>query len=149
MSVPALAFCGVVLTSRIRPKSIENPKNIGQQIKKRRMELKLFQSDVAKIIGVSEDTITYWETGRSEPQIQFYTKIIQFLGYNPFLVNSETLGGRIKNYRIENGLNQRQLAKMLGVNETTIRSWELNLHTPFSKKMKLLGELINQKELSK
>ena len=113
------------------------------------MQLRLFQSDVAKIFDVREDSITGWETGRSIPQIQYYPKLIEFLGYTPFPVETETLGGRIKNYRILNGLSQEELAKKMGVNESTILSWEKGDHVPFPKKKKLLDELLNQKELSK
>jgi len=41
---------------------------IGEKIRNRRIELKLLQKDVAKIIGVSEDTITFWENNRATPQ---------------------------------------------------------------------------------
>ncbi|MGV3598251.1 MAG: helix-turn-helix domain-containing protein [Bacteroidota bacterium] len=47
------------------------------------MDRNLMQKDVAKLIGVSEDCITYWENGRSNPQIRFTQNIIMFLGYIP------------------------------------------------------------------
>lgn len=62
----------------------------------------------ALAIFVSEDTITYWETGRRRPLIYHYPKIIEFLGYNPFPFETETIGRRIKKYRIENGLSQEE-----------------------------------------
>lgn len=113
------------------------------------MELDLRQYDVANILGVCEDTITGWENGRSVPQIQFYPSLIQFLGYNPFPVDESTLGGRIRKFRVEHGVSQEKLALLLGVDETTIRSWEKDIHVPFPKKLKQLEEIINQKELSK
>ena len=103
---------------------------------------------MAKILDVSEDTITYWENGRSSPQISYYPRIIQFLGYNPFGVETDTLGGRIKKYRVENGMSQEQMAKIVGLGEGTLRSWELNKHIPISSKQKILAQLLNQKELS-
>src|SRR4051812_45583526 len=103
-------------TVALRPKAIENPVTLGQHIKKRRLELKILQKDVAQIIGVSEDTITYWENGRATPQNRYYPKIIDFLGYNPLMVDG-TLGGRIKIYRLSNGLSQEELAKILEVDE--------------------------------
>ena len=60
------------------------------------MDLKLFQSDVAKIFDVSTDCVTYWENNRSTPQIIFYPKIIEFLGYSPLDFDETTLSGRIK-----------------------------------------------------
>jgi len=144
-----LAFFGVEQSAKVPLKTIENPQVIGEHLKNRRMQLKLFQSDVAKIFDVCEDSITGWENGRSIPQIQYYPKLIEFLGYNPFPVETETLGGRMKNFRILNGLSQEDLAIKMRVNESTIFSWEKGNHSPFPKKKKLLDELLNQKELSK
>lgn len=70
---------GKILT----PKN-DNPKTIGDLIRNRRIELNLFQKEVAEIIGVSEDCITYWENERSIPQKRHLSKITSFLGYNPF-----------------------------------------------------------------
>ena len=104
------------------------------------MQLKLFQSDVAKIFDVCEDSITGWETGRSVPQIQYYPKLIEFLGYNPFPVETETLGGRIKKYRIEQGLSHAKLGAKIGVDASTIGAWEQNEHVPNREKIKILEQ---------
>jgi len=108
----------------------ENPVSIGDHIRKKRMELKLFQKDVAKICGVTEDCITNWEKNRSVPQIQFYPLIIKFLGYLPFKVDLTTLLGKLKAYRHMNGLSQKQLGKILMVDAATVCSWELGEHKP-------------------
>ena len=50
----------------------------------------------------------------------------------------------MKAYRIANGISQGQLAEMVGVDETTILSWEKNEHKPMPRKLKKLEELINQ-----
>ena len=60
-----------------------NPVTLGDHIRKRRIDLRMLQKDVANVIGVSEDCITNWENNRTIPQIQFMPKIIKFLGYNP------------------------------------------------------------------
>lgn len=82
------------------------------------------QKEVAKLIGVSEDCITYWENGRSEPQIQFIPYIIKFLGYMPLEIDISTLGGKIKDYRVRNGLSHKKMGKLFGVDATTIAAWE-------------------------
>ncbi len=58
----------------------KSPLTVGEHIKKKRMDLKLFQSDVARIFEVSTDCVTYWENKRSLPQVVYYPKIIAFLG---------------------------------------------------------------------
>ncbi|MGB7055174.1 MAG: helix-turn-helix transcriptional regulator [bacterium] len=52
---------------------------MGERIKKKRMDLGLFQKDVARMIGVSTDTITLWEKGRTKPCRKNTGKIELFL----------------------------------------------------------------------
>lgn len=61
----------------------ETPRTIGDHIRRRRMDLKLFQRDVANIIGVDEGTIHNWEMSHSYPQDKLILKIIEFIGYDP------------------------------------------------------------------
>ena len=130
-------------------KGLDNPLVISDHLKKRRLQLRLLQADVAKIFDVCEDSITGWENGRSVPQIQYYPKLIVFLGYNPFPVETETLGGRIKKYRIEQGLSHKKLGEKVGVDASTVSAWEEGKHKPTSKMTKILEKIINQRELSK
>ena len=44
-----------------------NPKTNGEYLRKKRMDCRLMQSEVANIIGVSEASIWNWEHGRSKP----------------------------------------------------------------------------------
>jgi len=67
-----------------RPKTMPDgyplrPKTLGEHIKKKRMDMGLYQKDVARIIGVSTDTITNWEKGRTKPCRKNTSKIEQFL----------------------------------------------------------------------
>ncbi|MEI6575090.1 MAG: helix-turn-helix transcriptional regulator [Bacteroidota bacterium] len=107
-----------------------NPKTIGEHLRKRRYDLKLTQAQVAKIIGVTEDSITYWENERYFPQIQYYKKIIDFLGYNPFEFEIKTCGDKLKHYRYINGLTQRDLGKLIGIDPSTIAALENNIYEP-------------------
>lgn len=120
-----------------------HPKTIGEHIKKRRIDLSLFQKDVATLIGVSEDCITYWENDRSEPQIQFYPKIIKFLGYIPCSLNLKKLSGRINAYRYLNGLSQKQLGKLISVNASTISSWENEAFIPDPNNLIQLNNILS------
>lgn len=106
------------------------------------MEVGLFQKDVAKMFRVSEETITNWENGRSIPQIQFYPVIVSFLGFSPFRIDTSSLGGRIKAYRYEHGLSHKKLGKLLGVDASTVASWELGEFKPHDKYTKKLEKLL-------
>ena len=87
------------------------------------------QKDIVEIIHVSEDSITNWENNLSEPQVHFYPKIISFLGYYPFPEDCSLQCG-IKNYRHMHGLTQSQLGKKIGVDGSTICSWEIGQTKP-------------------
>jgi len=104
-------------------------RTIGDHIRKRRLDLKLFQKDVACILGVDTTSVCNWENNRG-PAINMIPKIIQFLEYNPFNNKFNTLGEKIKWYRKQRGMSQKQLAKRLDVDPTTLARWERSESEP-------------------
>ncbi len=92
--------------------------------------MKLLQSEVAKILNVSPDCITYWENNRAQPHVSYYPRIIEFLGFLPFEFDTSTFVGRLKTYRLIKGLSHRQLGKVLNVDATTIWGWESGKRKP-------------------
>lgn len=104
--------------------------SIGLHIKKKQLDLKLRQKDVALMVGVIEESIMYWETDFAKPQIQHAPKIIKFLGYNPYVKEPKTLGGRIKNYHVLHGLSHKKMGKIVGVDAATISTWETGKFKP-------------------
>ena len=56
-----------------------NPKTIGEHLRKKRMDGRLMQSEVANIIGVSEESIWNWENGRIKPRKKNLAIINQFI----------------------------------------------------------------------
>ena len=55
------------------------PRALGEKIRKHRMDLGLFQKDVAIFVGVATDTVTFWEKGRTKPNELHLRRIKQFL----------------------------------------------------------------------
>ncbi|MCK4673518.1 helix-turn-helix transcriptional regulator [candidate division WOR-3 bacterium] len=55
------------------------PKTLGEKIRKHRMDLGLFQKDVAKFVGVKTDTVTLWEKDKTKPSKENLRKIKLFL----------------------------------------------------------------------
>ena len=123
-------------------KYVNDPKTLGEHLRNRRMKMHLFQKDLAELFNVSEDCVTYWENGRSKPQVQFYPKIMSFLGFNPFFVDISTLGGRIRQYRYEHGLSHKTLGNLLDVDASTVGSWEKEESKPDNEKKKRIEKLI-------
>ncbi|WP_373417364.1 helix-turn-helix domain-containing protein [Mucilaginibacter phenanthrenivorans] len=114
-----------------------HPQTLGEHIKKRRIEANILQKDVAAIIGVSEDSVTYWENERSAPQVQHYPNIIRFLGYYPFDHETKSIAGKLKQVRYCLGLSFEACGELFLVHSTTIRSWEMKRNPP-SKPTQLL-----------
>jgi transcriptional regulator with XRE-family HTH domain len=69
-----------------KPNSVHYPREIntlGDHIRARRLDLKLFQKQAADQIGVDEATITNWERDATDPAIHYIQAILQFLGHDP------------------------------------------------------------------
>lgn len=88
----------------------------------------------------------YWENNSRFPQLRNYPKFIEVLGFSPFDFDTSTLGGKIKVYRYQKGLNRKKLSKILGVDKKTLRDWEDNNHAPMPKSMNILEVLLKRTE---
>jgi DNA-binding XRE family transcriptional regulator len=85
----ALPFCKATLQGVRCPhgpyfahvkKYPNDPKTIGEAIRKRRLDLGLRQIDVAETIGCNEMTIVNWEKGHIRPRTDKMSDIGTFLG---------------------------------------------------------------------
>jgi transcriptional regulator with XRE-family HTH domain len=106
------------------------------------------QREVALVIGVSEDTITYWKNGRFTPRIEHFLAIIGFLEYNPFAIEGIGIGSRIYQYRVENRPSYRNLAKLTRFDPGSLERWEKTIQKPLAKSQKRLEQFFTPKELS-
>lgn len=61
----------------------KDPKTIGEHLKKHRLQRRLLQNQVAKLLGVNRGSVQNWELGIYEPSDIFVAKIVSFLGYDP------------------------------------------------------------------
>lgn len=130
--IPALPFCHVTLKA---PKPLLKPypirlDSLGDHIRKKRLDLKLQQKDVAQLIGVNETTIYNWENNRTAPGFKYMPQIAQFLGYDPFKHENLTLGQRLLAHRQTLGLSQKELARKLKIDPGTLGRLERGLDKP-------------------
>lgn len=129
LRVAFLPFCPIILKS-LKPKPYKAaPESLGEHLRKRRIELGLFQKDVAKQLRVNGWTYLGWEHDRTTPAVSFWPRIIDFLGYDP-TPRPNTLGERIASRRRRLGLSQEQAATLVGVDEGTFRRWERGERNP-------------------
>jgi transcriptional regulator with XRE-family HTH domain len=121
-----LPFCKLTFTASKPSKIPQNPQTWGEHIKKRRLELKLLQREVATQLGVRTDTILNWEHNWTKPTLRHLPKIMAFLGYDPISNDPKTLGERLLKYRKLCGISQGELAKQIGIDPTTLGRIERN-----------------------
>ena len=133
-----MPFCNITLTGQKPSKIPENPKTIGEHIKKRRLELGLFQMQVAAIIGVDECTVTNWEKNRTTPMLWTFPKIIEFLGYDPSFGDASTIGEKLLRYRKSRGMTQKEFAGKIGIDPATLSRFERNRGRCFQSVMEKL-----------
>jgi transcriptional regulator with XRE-family HTH domain len=139
-----LPFCHISLKGRkplpkAYPKELKTP---GDHLRKRRLDLKLLQKEVAEKLGVDEATIYNWENNRSSPKLHYIPKIIEFLGYVPFNGEPKTLGERIVNYRCLLGITQKELARQLVIDPSTLGRWERNKAKPQKGLLERLASIL-------
>ena len=99
-------------------------KTLGDHLRKRRLDLALLQRETAEKLGANDMTICNWETDRTAPQLPFIPRIVAFLGYNPHHTQPASLGKRVCACRRSLGLSQKELARRLGIDPSTLRGWE-------------------------
>jgi hypothetical protein len=80
------------------------------------------------LFGCCVANLNQWERNKAFPEAPWAAKIIDYIGFNP--LPTDTLGERIRGKRLELGLYQRELAKLLGVNIATLKLWELDEMRP-------------------
>jgi transcriptional regulator with XRE-family HTH domain len=128
----------------------KEPTTLGEHLKKKRFLAGIRQSEAALKLGVSDRTLSLWETDRVYPAWAFQPRLIAYLGYDPF-TNPElgrpkgnettgvailaptgplTLGEQIRKRRMELRKNRKECAKKLGVSVKTLRSWETSRCQP-------------------
>lgn len=123
-----------------------DPQTIGEHIRKRRLELRLLQGEVAKQLGVSTASITLWEKSENIPQITYFPRIAKFLGYSLWQFDTSTLIGKILDYRHKKGLSTLLLGKLIGVSNSTVQLWERGSYQPNEKMLQKLNEFLENKK---
>jgi len=139
-----LPFCHLAFQAK-KPLSAAYPKELrtlGNHLRKRRLDLALTQRDVAQRLGADEASVWNWGKNRSSPALRFVPRIIEFLGYEPDDTKPQHLGQQIVAFRQRWGLTQKALARRLGVDPSTVASWERGEHQPTKRLLQRLNEVL-------
>ena len=68
-------------------------------------------------------SVVNWEKGHSSRRVNHMAKVVEFLGFNPFQ-NGDTLAQRLINRRKALGITQKEFARQIGVDPSTLARWE-------------------------
>lgn len=118
-----MPFTHVTLKSLIpKPYDFE-PISVGDHIRKKRLQLGLYQREVAQQIGVNTWTILNWEKGHTEPPIAAFPAIFKFLGYYPF-PEPVTIQDQLIAKRRKMGWTIQDAATAIVVDPGTWGDWE-------------------------
>ena len=123
----ALPFTSLRLKA-VRPPDIPRGyprclRSVGDHLRRRRLDLGFGQRTVARQLGVREETVRLWETGRARPLPRNYGQIVRFLGKDPEPAG-DGLGERLRAWRRRQGLTQARLAADLGLDERAVTDFE-------------------------
>ncbi len=114
---------------------------IGEHVRKRRMDLGLFQREVAARIGVTEATVWGWEHGR-EPELRSMPKIIEFLGYVPFECPDDPLG-KLRYFKRVNGLSFKRLGVLMGKDHEQLEDWFKEKYKPCKRNIESIVQFLS------
>ncbi len=114
------------------------------RLKELRIAQKLYQKDIADMLGVDRTTYTKYESGASEPDIATLIQLADFFGVTvDYLINHKekgvsemkageinTIGKRIKDTREKKGMALDELAEKLEISIVQLFCFENNLMKP-------------------
>src|SRR2546426_8683450 len=66
-----------------------NPKTLGEHLRKKRIDLSLSMTQLAKLLGfgITDTAIEKWEKNQNRPTESHRCRIIEFLGFDPATPN--------------------------------------------------------------
>ena len=65
------------------------PTTVGGHLRRRRLQLKIHQSQAARLLRVSTVTLSRWECDKVFPTAPHQPKIVAYLGHDPFKTEPE------------------------------------------------------------
>lgn len=113
------------------------PETIGDFLRKKRLDSGLLQKDVATLLKINVASIRNWESNLRLPDLQALPEIINFIGCCPYDVNLP-FNKKLVIRREINGITQKKMARLIGVDPSTLARWEQGERTPsFNQRLRI------------
>lgn len=118
---------------------IEQPRSLGQYLRNRQLLLGLSQEHVAQQPVTLREVYDRWERDERQPVVSEWPGILSFLGYYP--ATEQTAADLMLKARRRQGMDQKQLAQVIGVIHQRLRRWEQGNETSASADLSRLRSL--------
>jgi transcriptional regulator with XRE-family HTH domain len=136
------------------------------ELRKRRLQLRILQSEAARKLRVSTVTLSRWERDTVYPTWPQQAKVIEYLGYDPFtdptlghpagnkppgvaFLSSgppDNIGRQIVTECIKARKTRKEFAKRLGISPKTVWNWETGRRRPSRAVFKRIAKLVGCQE---
>lgn len=107
----------------------------------------LSQAELAKIVGVAQNTLSYWENGKYDIDNKSLSIMADYFGVSVDYILGREISisnmNRIAALRAEKGIRQIELAQTLGVSQGTLSTWENGKYEPDISTLKRLSDYFN------
>lgn len=112
------------------PRLPEHLHHLGDHLRRRRLELGLNRTAMAKRLGIEVSAYCRWEKGTSIPELHRRDQIAAHLGYRPpvEVPKDAPLGVQVRAWRVAHGLTIARAALRAGVDPKTLGSLERGGH---------------------
>lgn len=124
----ALPFCHWTLRAKKAPtpRLPEHLHHLGDHLRRRRLELGLNRTAMAKQLGIEVSSYCRWEKGVTIPELHRRDQIAAHLGYHPPVpvALDAPLGTKVRAWRVAHGLTIAQTASRIGVDAKTLGAFE-------------------------
>lgn len=97
---------------------------IAQHLHQARVLRKESLVEQAENIGIDAGMINHFENTGAFPRPVTFSKIVDYLGYFPLVLKTDSFGKKMKASRHCKGLSIRKASEQIGINYATWRIWE-------------------------
>lgn len=123
----------------------------GTELRARRERLRITQAQLAQMLGVDHSCVSHWETGKHTPHSVIRERIDDLLAPReqkapmtyPVDVMELPLELRLRVLRVWRDLSQRELAKQVFVDTSTVSGWEVGRQRPCEAAAGKLAEALD------
>jgi DNA-binding transcriptional regulator YiaG len=116
---------------------------VGERLKRHRETWRRSRQKLAEVLGVSESVLWRWESGRRHPTGKHLARIHARLEGEASTPPS-TIGGQLRHHRWRLDLTMTDMARLLGVAQSTLCRWESGEREPTGARLVKVEEVLGK-----